>query len=126
MAKKKKLDRELEQIKRMQSINDIINKSNLENQLLYSSATREGEAANDSIADNILNNSIDNKIINKDLKVIEDITSEDAKNNIKMKKRVKIKKATKVMKVHSNPKSRTKIKVKAKTKNPAKKKRRNK
>ncbi len=126
MAKKKKLDRELEQIRRMQSINDIINKSNLENQLLYSSATREGEAANDSITDNILNNSMDDKIINKDLRVIEEITDEDTKSSVKVKGRTKIKKIAKAMKAHSNLKSKAKPKVKAKTKNLAKKKRRNK
>lgn len=52
--KKKKISRELEQIKRMQSINDIMDRSSSENTLLYTSS-RENESLNEDTIDKMLN-----------------------------------------------------------------------
>ncbi len=53
-SEKKKMEKELEQIKRMQSINDIIDRGSSENTLLYTSS-RENESIGDDAIDNMLN-----------------------------------------------------------------------
>lgn len=52
-GKRKKLNSEIEQIKRMQSIRDIINRTSSENTLLYTSS-RENESLSDDTIDRML------------------------------------------------------------------------
>ena len=88
MVRRKTLDKELERIQRMRSINDVLNKGNMENLLLYTSS-KEGEAVSDTVMENMLNELENDKNVDKNINVIENLFDED-KNLIKKEKGYRI------------------------------------
>ena len=88
MVKRKALDRELEKIRRMQSINSVLNKGNMENLLLYTSS-KEGEAVSDTVMEGMLNELEKDRNVDKNISVIENLVDDD-KNLIKKEKDYKI------------------------------------
>ncbi len=84
MVKKKEFNKELDNIKRMHSINDVLNKGNMENLLLYS-ATKEGDAINDTVMESMLHELEQDKNIDKNIHVVESILDKD--NNVIIKEK---------------------------------------
>ncbi len=76
--KKKKIERELEQIKRMQSISDIIDRSSSENTLLYTSS-RENESLGDNAIDKMLNK-MASRENEHEIRVVEDLSKGPARS----------------------------------------------
>lgn len=73
--KRKKIEKELEQIKRMQSITDVIDKSNSENTLLYTSS-RENESLSDDVIDNMLTRMTEGRETDRNIRVVEGLSKE--------------------------------------------------
>lgn len=90
--KKKKVQEELDSIKRLKSINDIINKANAENTLLYTSS-RENEYLSDTTVDNLLNKITSDKHENEDIRIVEGLTKESGNERIAKHNVVRIKHA---------------------------------
>ncbi len=74
-SKRNRTKKELDQIKKMQSIKDVIDRGSSENMLLYTSS-RENESLNDDVVDGMLNQMVQDKRANKDIDVIENLTAE--------------------------------------------------
>ncbi len=88
LVKRRALDKELEKIRRMQSINSVLNKGNMENLLLYTSS-KEGEAVSDTVMEGMLNELEKDRNVDKNISVIENLVDEN-KNVIKKEKDYKV------------------------------------
>lgn len=71
--KAKRVKKELEQIKRIQTIKDVIDKNSSENLLLYTSS-RENESLSDDVVDTMLNQMSGGKESDRNIKVVENLT----------------------------------------------------
>lgn len=73
--KKRKIAKELEQIRRMQSIKDVIDRSNSENTLLYTSS-RENDSVSDDVIDNLLSKMSEDRETERNIRMVEGMTKE--------------------------------------------------
>ncbi len=73
--RRKRLQKELESIRRIRSINGVIDRSNAENTLLYTSS-RENEPLSETVVDNLLERITKGKGAEEDIKIVESLTKE--------------------------------------------------
>jgi uncharacterized membrane protein YccC len=123
------MEKELEQIKRIQSINDVITKNSSENTLLYTSS-RENESLSDDVIDNMLNR-MSGQESERNIHIVESLTRQSGGNEIvkhrhtsvrvtrprraTVRKRVHILKRTSVKRRSARPKPRQKSRLRPKS-----------
>lgn len=74
-VKRKTSSKGLDEIRRLQTINDVLNRGSLENLLSYGSA-KDSEAASENAADNLINQIASDKSNNRNITIIENLTKE--------------------------------------------------
>ncbi|MGC8537713.1 MAG: hypothetical protein ACP5MZ_01865 [Candidatus Micrarchaeia archaeon] len=85
-VKKKSSDNGVDSIRRLQTINDVLNKGSLENLLAYGSA-KDNEAASENAADNLINQIASDRKNNRDITIIESLTKEGPRGESITKKK---------------------------------------
>lgn len=119
-GKKKKMEEELKQIRRLQSIKDVIDRSSAENTLLYTSS-RENDSMSEDVIDNLLNRMSSDREANQDIRVVESLSKESKGRRItktrstsirKGKKGVKVKRSVHAVKSSSKRASKAKKRTK--------------
>lgn len=98
--KKGKYASELERLKKLNAINEVLKKGEIENAAL-TYTPKDTETAGDNIIDNMLNQLNLNKRSNRDLEIIESLSSEGRSASIIKKKHVKIRRSGKSLRVKS-------------------------
>ena len=85
-VKKKDSDKGVDSIRRLQTINDVLNKGSLENLLAYGSS-RDNEAASENAADSLINQIASDRKNNRDITIIESLTKEGPRGESITKKK---------------------------------------
>lgn len=91
---------ELEKLKRLNAINEVLKKGEIENAAL-TYAPKDTESAGENVIDNMLSQLNSKKHTNRDLEIIENLSSEGKNARIIKRKHVKIKRSGKSLRVKS-------------------------
>ena len=85
-GKRGKYARELEKIKQMRALNNMLSKGDIENALL-SSGSKESEHSNDNVVDSILDRLQQSEKSGKDIELVDKLTESSIKPSVTRKRR---------------------------------------